>query len=123
MKKKLLVVAIISMMLIGLTACSEEYKCVGKWNIKSIDAGDGFVMDLNELAEYGIDNAGYVRLNKSGSAVINLLGDEFKGKWKYNEKDKNITITYGKDQTATATRKDKQMTFVDSAGTTYTLEK
>jgi len=123
MKKKLLIVAVMLTMLLALTACSEESKYIGKWNITKINAGDGFEMNLDDLAEYGIDNAGYIRLNKSGSAVINLLGDEFEGKWKYNEKDKNVTITYGKDQTGTATRKDKTMTFIDSTQTQYELKK
>ncbi len=123
MKKKIFALAIIAVMLFALTACSERTKFIGKWNITEIDAGDDFVMDLDELEEYGIDNAGYIRLNKSGSAVVNLLGDEYEASWEFDEKEATVTIKYGKDLTGTATKKDDVMTFVDASNMTYKLEK
>lgn len=123
MKKKIFALAIIAAMLFALTACSEETKFIGKWNIKEIDAGDGFTMDLEELEEYGIESAGYIRLNKSGSAVVNLLGDEYEASWEYDEEEGIATIKYGKDLTGTATRKDDVMTFVDASNMSYKLEK
>ena len=122
MKKRLLVIALAVMVMLSFTACSDEFKMIGRWNVTKITAGD-LVMDADELEELGLASAGYLKLNKSGSCVVNLLGDEYEGNWEMGN-DGTVTVTYGDDDLqGTAVRDDKVVTFTDNEGTIYEMEK
>ena len=84
-------------------------------------------MNQQEITDMGLD-VGYIKLNKSGSCELNLLGDEYEGTWTGSgegaSKDNKLTFKYGNDLTATATfDENKVMTFTDSQGAIYTLNK
>ena len=115
MKKKLLTLLLIGMMIFACTSCT----ILGKWVIKEVSAGD-VVMSEDDINSMGMD-AGFIKLNKSGSCVVNLLGDEYDGT--YTEDNGTLSITYGDDMSGTATIKDDVMTFTDAQGANYTLEK
>lgn len=119
--KKFLVLALALIMVLALTACSDETKMIGRWNITKVTAGD-LVMDQDELSELGLDSAGYLKLNKSGSCVVNLLGDEYEGTWELNGSGE-AEISYGGAMKGKATRNDKVLTFIDSSGNEYEMEK
>ncbi|MBQ0005334.1 MAG: hypothetical protein KBS68_05705 [Clostridiales bacterium] len=119
--KRILALVLALVMVFALTGCSDEIKMVGRWNITKVTAGD-FVMDQDELNDLGLSSAGYLKLNKSGSCVVNLLGDEYEGTWELNDNGEAV-VTYGKDLKGTATRDDKVITFIDSAGNEYEMEK
>lgn len=116
MKKKLLTLLLIGMMVFACTSCT----ILGKWVIKEISAGD-VVMNEEDINSMGMD-AGFIKLNKSGSCVVNLLGDEYDGGWTEAE-DGTISITYGDDMNGTATIQDDVMTFTDAQGASYQLKK
>lgn len=116
MKKRLLAVLLIGIMLVACTSCTN----LGKWRIVEVSAGD-VVMNQEEIDSMGMD-AGFIKLNKSGSCVVNLLGDEYDGNWTEAE-DGTITITYGDDMSANATIKDDIMEFTDAQGANYKLKK
>ena len=120
MKKRICVIALMLAMLLMLAGCSAEKALIGKWSINEVSAGD-VTMTEEDIDDMGLD-AGYIRLNKSGSAEINLLGDEYEGTWAY-EKEGSATVTYGDDQQGKITVKDKVMTFVDAQGSTYKAER
>lgn len=117
MKKKLLSIAIVLVLMISLTACST---LLGKWRILEISAGD-ITMKSEEIDNLGLD-AGFVKINKSGSCVVNLLGDEYEGSWTQSD-DGTITFSYGDSMTGTATVEDGTMTMTDAQGSVYMLEK
>lgn len=119
--KRILALVLALVMVFALTGCSDEIKMVGRWNITKVTAGD-LVMDQDELGELGLNSAGYLKLNKSGSCVVNLLGDEYEGNWELND-DGEAVVTYGSGMKGTATRDDKVITFVDAAGNEYEMEK
>lgn len=124
MKKKLLALLVIGIMVFSLTSCDMEL--LGKWQIVSVKAGE-VVMDQNDIEDLGID-VGYIKLNRSGSCKMNLLGDEYEGNWTESGKGANssnsLEFTYGESLTATATFNDNQeMIFTDSQGSEYTLTK
>lgn len=111
-------------MIFGLTAC--DIAVLGKWKIVEVAAGD-VVMTQDDLADMEMD-VGYIKLNKSGSCEINLLGDEFTGSWnasgKGAEPGNDIVIVYGDNLEGTAEFDESgQMKFKDSQGSLYTLIK
>lgn len=79
-------------------------------------------MDADELADMGLQSAGYIKLNKSGSCELDLLGDQFEGTWEMND-DGGITIKYGSDNEGAATKSGKTLNFTDAQGNEYELEK
>ena len=117
MKKKLLTVLLIGMMVFALTACDEA---LGKWRITEITAGD-LTMTEQDIKDMGID-PGYIKLNKSGSAELSFLDEEYEGKWE-TAGDGTITLTYGDGKVGTATITDGVMDAKDAEGSTYTLKK
>ena len=116
MKKRLVVTVLIGIMVFALTACGGV---LGKWRIQEVIAGD-ITMTQEDVTEMGMD-AGFVKLNKSGSCVVNILGDEYEGTWEGTEEA--LTINYGEGFSATASVTDGQMTMIDSQGAEYTLSK
>lgn len=120
MKKKLFAVLLIGIMILSMTACSETLETVGKWRITEVTAGD-ITMEQSDIEELGLD-AGFVKINKSGSCTLNFLGDESEGTWTKAD-DGSLTFTYGDDITASATIDNGVMTLVDSQGSTYILSK
>lgn len=119
--KKLLVITMTALMLLSLTACSPELKMVGRWNIVSVDTGD-MTIEAGEFEEYGLKDPGYVRLNKSGSCILNLLGDEYEGEWELDNNGE-VDVIYSDKMKGHAVRDGKKMTFVDGNGNEYKLEK
>ena len=119
MKKKVLATILIAAMVFAFASCSTIL--YGKWRINKVVAGD-VKMTGEEIKEMGLE-AGYIKLNKSGSCVVNLLGDEYDGRWEKKDK-KHLDITYNNDQKGEATIvSDGNMTFVDAQGAEYTLKK
>lgn len=116
MKKRLLVLALIAMMVVTCTACTQ----LGKWVITEVSAGD-VVMSEEDISDMGLD-AGFIKLNKSGSCVVNLLGDEYDGTWQEDENGA-ITLVYGDEMSGTASIDGKVMTFKDAQGAEYKLKK
>ncbi|MBQ0017864.1 MAG: hypothetical protein KBS63_01450 [Clostridiales bacterium] len=117
MKKILSIVLLAGLMLMMLTACEGEKAFIGKWTINEISAGD-ITMTSEDIRDMGLD-AGFVKMQKSGKAVINLLGDESEGTWEMNEDGTGVVISYGDDQTGNVTLEEKELTFVDSQGSVY----
>ena len=117
MKKKILSIAMIAMMVFALTACAEE---LGKWRISEVTAGD-ISMTQEDIDDMGLD-PGFIKINKSGSCVVNLLGDEYEGTWTKND-DGTFVINYGNEMTGTATIDNGTMTMTDSQGSVYLLSK
>lgn len=122
-RKTLLIIAMMLSVMLVFTACSDRTKMLGRWNVTKITAGD-LVMEADELEELGLTSAGFLKLNKSGSCVVNLLGDEYEGTWEFNESDGTATVTYddGSKQ-GSAVRKDKVITFTDAEGNEYEMQK
>lgn len=119
MKKKILVVALAVLMLLALTACEGENAFIGHWRIIEISAGD-ITMTEEDMSDMGLD-AGFVKLQKSRNAVVNLLGDEYDGKWELSKDEESATVTYGDDMKGTLTKTEDGLTFVDAQGSTYQL--
>lgn len=117
MKKILSIVLLAGLMLMMLTACEGEKAFIGKWTINEISAGE-ITMTADDIQDMGL-SAGFVKLQKSGKAVINLLGDESEGTWEMNEDGTGVVISYGDDQTGNVTLEEKELTFVDSQGSVY----
>lgn len=115
--------------MIGLMICtlaSCDMAVLGKWRITQITAGD-VKMSHEDIVEMGLEG-GYIKLNKSGSCKINLIGDEYEGTWTASGEgavpDNNIQISYGQGLSGTATfDENKTMKFTDSQGAEYLLEK
>ena len=81
------------------------------------------VMKEEDAESIGLSAVGTIKLQKSGSCELDLLGEESKGKWK-KAKNGTITITYGDDMTLTGSIDDKGvMTLTDPQGAEYTLTK
>lgn len=119
MKKKIVTFTLIGVMVFALTACGGDTKILGKWRITEVNAGD-IVMTQEEIGEMGMD-AGYLKLNKSGSCELCILEDEFEGSWTMSED--TITVKYGEELTGTATVNGDVMTLTDTEGSVYTLNK
>lgn len=117
MKKKILTLFVIMAMVMSLTACSST---LGKWRITEVTAGD-VNMTQEDIQDMGLD-AGYIKINKSGSCVLNFLGDEYEGTWTQAE-DGSMTFAYGDDLSGTGTITDEVLTFEDAQGSVYTLKK
>lgn len=117
MKKRILSIALIGIMVFALTACSTE---LGKWRITEVTAGD-INMTQEDIDDMGLD-PGFVKINKSGSCVVNLLGDEYEGTWELKE-DGSYSIKYGTDLEGSATIEDGVMTMTDAQGAVYTLSR
>ena len=119
MKKKVLALLLITAMVFAFASCSTVL--YGKWRINKVVAGD-VKMTGDDIKEMGLE-AGYIKLNRSGSCVVNLLGDEYDGKW--SKKDKtHLEIVYDNDKKGDATLvKEDVMTFSDVNGAEYTLKK
>ena len=116
MKKRLLTLLLIAMMVVTCTACTN----LGKWVITEVSAGD-VVMSEDDIDSMGLD-AGFIKLNKSGSCVVNLLGDEYEGNWTEAE-DGSMKLEYGDGMNGSAVITDGVMTFTDAQGAIYKLEK
>lgn len=80
------------------------------------------VIDDNEIEEMGLVEGGHIKLNKSGSCIVNILGDEFEGEWKVDDNGV-ATITYDKDKEGTAKLDGEVLLFTDAEGNDYKLEK
>ena len=106
-------------MMMALTSCSGP---VGYWTIDEITTGD-VVMTQDDAKALGFGTPGSFKLNKSGSCVVELLGDKYEGTWK-EDKDGEITLEYGEGLSATATIDDDNvMTVTDNQGTVYKTSK
>lgn len=126
MKKKLFVVFLLIVIGCSFTACTPSLKILGKWNITEYELGN-VKMDKNDAEDMGSD-LGFIKINKSGSCVVNFLGDEYEGKWTGTGTDNitantNLEITYGDNQTATASFEGDTMIVTDSQDGKYSLEK
>lgn len=121
-RKTLLIIAMVMAMLLMLTACSARTKMIGRWNVTKVIAGD-LVMGQQELEDLGLETAGYLKLNKSGSCVINILGDEYEGTWEFDESSETATINYDENKQGSAVRDDKTVTFTDADGNKYEMQK
>lgn len=103
--------------MLTLTSCDT---ILGKWRIMEVSAGD-VIMTQDDIDSIGLD-PGFIKINKSGSCIVNLLGDEYEGTWTQSE-DGTIRFSYGDDMTGTATVDSATMTMTDAQGSVYTLEK
>lgn len=113
------VIAAALIMMMTLASCGGP---VGYWTIDEITSGD-VVMTQDDAKALGFGSPGAFRLNKSGSCVVELLGDKYEGTWE-QAKDGTITLEYGDDLSATATiDEDNVMTATDSQGTVYKMTK
>ena len=123
MNKKLLIVMLVVSMLVAFTACEGANAYIGHWTINEITAGE-ITMTADDMADMGLDG-GFVKLQKSGAAVVNLLGDEYEGTWALAEDETSATVTYGDEMVGTLVLDDegKVMTFNDAQGTTYLMER
>lgn len=119
--KRILALALVLAMVLSFCACSAKTKMIGRWNIQTIEVGD-MVIDDNEIEEMGLVEGGHIKLNKSGSCIVNILGDEFEGKWKVDDNGV-ATITYDKDKEGTAKLDGEVLLFTDAEGNDYKLEK
>lgn len=119
MKKNFVIAILASLMLMLLSSCEGANAYIGYWKINEIYAGD-VTMTMEEVMDMGLD-PGFVKLQKSGAAVVNLLGDEYDGTWVMNEDGSGATITYDDERTGTATLDGKVMTFVDAQGCTFSM--
>lgn len=124
MKKKLLTLLFVGIMIFALASC--DMAVLGKWRISQVTAGD-VVMTQEDIVEMGLD-VGYIKLNKSGSCKLNLVGDEYDGTWTATGEGANpgntIQVVYGNNLSGTATFDESgAMTFTDSQGATYNLSK
>lgn len=117
MKKRFLSIVVVLSLMLTLTSCDT---ILGKWRIMEVSAGE-IIMTQADIDSLGLD-PGYIKINKSGSCVVNLLGDEFDGTWTQAE-DGRISFSYGEDMTGTAIIDSKAMTMTDAQGSVYTLEK
>lgn len=117
MKKRVLLIALIAMMVFALTACATE---LGKWRISEVTAGD-ISMTQEDIDDMGLD-PGFIKINRSGSCIVNLLGDEYEGTWTQNE-DGSYSFNYGEEMTGTATIDGDVMTMTDAQGSVYILSK
>ena len=104
-------------MVFALTACAQE---LGKWRITEVTAGE-ISMTQEDIDNMGLD-PGFIKINRSGSCVVNLLGDEYEGTWTQNE-DGSYTIQYGEEMSGTATIDNGTMTMTDAQGSVYILNK
>ena len=120
MRKKLLSIVLVGVMVLAMTSCSGELKTLGKWRIIEVTAGD-ITMTQQDVDDMGID-AGYIKINRSGSCEIDILGDSYDGSWVYAE-DGSLDITISEDLTANAVIEDGTMTMTDSQGSVYMLQK
>ena len=117
--KKVLAIVLALAMVFAFASCSTVL--YGKWRVNKVVAGD-VKMNAEDIKEMGLE-AGYIKLNKSGSCVVNLLGDEYDGRWEKKD-EKHLYITYNSDQKGEATLVgDNGMTFIDAQGAEYTLKK
>lgn len=124
MKKLSYLLLSISMVfcLIMLSSCSEQLELLGKWRIVKINAGE-MILEETDLTDAGITDPGFIKLNRSGSCVVNLLGDEAEGTWKESGED-TLTIKYGKKKgKATIDLDENLMQFKDAEGNSYRLRK
>ena len=124
MKKKLLTLLLVGIMIFTLASC--DMAILGKWRITQVTAGD-VKMTQEEIVEMGLEG-GYIKLNKSGSCKINLIGDEYDGTWTATGEgavpENTIQINYGEGLSGVATfDENKEMKFTDSQGAEYILEK
>lgn len=118
MRKKLILLIAITAMLVSLSSCSPTL--IGKWRIVEAAAGD-VVMTEEDISSMGVD-AGFIKINKSGSCVINLLGDEYEGSWTGDSSA--LEINMGENMTASAAVNEEGiMTLKDSQGAEYKLKK
>ena len=116
------VYAVLMMSGLLLSSCSKDDPAVGYWIVQKVAAGD-VVMKEEDAESIGLSAVGTIKLQKSGSCELDLLGEESKGKWK-KAKNGTITITYGDDMTLTGSIDDKGvMTLTDPQGAEYTLTK
>ena len=121
-RNALIIVLALSMMLV-FTGCSDRTKMIGRWNVTKVTSGE-LEMNKAELEELGLSSAGYIMFKKSGNCVLSLLGDEYEGTWTYDEQTGEASIVYDEEsRTGVATRADKVVTFIDSEGNEYTMEK
>ena len=123
MKKKLSLM-LITLLLAGmmLSACSKSDPAVGFWIVQKVTAGD-VVMNEEDAESIGLTAVGTIKLQKSGSCELNLLGEEAEGTWE-KAKDGTITVKYGEDQMLTGSIDDEGiMTLTDPQGAEYTLAK
>lgn len=105
-----------------LTACSDADSAVGFWIVRKITAG-GVEMNEDDAKSIGLTAVGSIKLQKSGKCEINLLGEDFDGKWE-QAKDGTITVTHDEEMTLTGTVDDQGvMTLTDPQGTEYILSK
>ena len=121
MKKRLVIALIMAIAVFALTACEGEKAYIGKWTINEIQAGD-IVMTMDDVQDLGMES-GYVKLQKSGKAVVNILGDEYEGTWEMLEDGSGATVTYGEDLVGSLTLEDKTMTMTDEEGSTYKMSR
>lgn len=119
--KKLLVISMAIIMMLAMTACSEKTALLGKWHITNVTAGN-MQIDSSEMQDLGLSSTGYIKINKSGSCIVDLLGDEYEGTWEMND-DGEITIEYGKDEVGHAKKDGDVLNFTDSQGNLYELQK
>ena len=91
--KKITAVALILMTaaatMVVFTACSDD-SAVGFWIVQKVTAGE-VVMNEQDAESIGLNAVGTIKLQKSGTCELNLLGEETKGKWG-KAKDGTITI-------------------------------
>ena len=78
-------------------------------------------MTQEDIDDMGLD-PGFIKINRSGSCVVNLLGDEYEGTWTQNE-DGSYAFNYGEDMTGMATIDGDIMTMTDAQGSVYILSK
>lgn len=124
MKKcsKFLLSLILFSCVLMFSSCSEQLELLGKWRIVKINAGE-MILEEEDLSDAGITDPGFVKINRSGSCLVNLLGDEAKGTWTESGED-TLSIKYGKKKgKATIDFDENIMQFTDAEGNSYKLRK
>ena len=118
---KILILVLSLCMTMGiLTSCGSGP--VGFWKVDEVTAGD-VVMTDDDASSIGLNAIGTVKLQKSGSCEVTMLGEESEGTWEQAE-DGTITISYGEGLSLTGTIDEEGvMTLSDQQGSEYKLSK
>lgn len=115
-----IIIAFIGIAAVALVTKNSD-AAVGYWKIKEVSVF-GTVMTEKDAEKIGLSEIGYIRLNRSGSCTLALLGREYEGSWTEAD-DGTLTIRYGEDKTITAVIKEGVMTAEDGSSAQYKLEK
>lgn len=102
MFKKIIITCMLTTALLTLSACGKNSKYCGLYRAETAQYMDTEVYAVELLqGEFKVD------LQKSGKAIVSILGKEQIGKWEETKKK----ITVKADDTFVFTKKDKALTY------------